>query len=302
MQRYRDYNSYLRGLFGERVQKISLDAGLGCPNRDGTLSTRGCIYCDARGSGTGAWINQGLSIDEQIEGAKRYLRRRFGANKFIAYFQSFTNTHAPVPELKAIYDRALTHTDIVGLSVATRPDCVDREVLDLLGSYQANHLVWIELGLQSAHDATLIRINRGHDVACFERSVLMIDRSALNVCAHIILGLPGEDREMMLETARFLSRLPIPGVKIHLLYVVKGTELERLYKEGKFSCLEREEYVALVVDFLELLPPEMVVQRLTGDPVRSELVAPLWAREKSRNLGLIRKALESRNTWQGRLF
>jgi radical SAM protein (TIGR01212 family) len=301
LQRYRDFNTYLRDIFGERVQKISLDAGLGCPNRDGTISSRGCIYCDGRGSGTGAWINRGLSIDEQIAAAREHIQRRYGAKKFIAYFQSFTNTYAPVSQLKTLYDQALSHRDMVGLSVATRPDCVGEEELDLLRSYQKGHLVWVELGLQSAHDATLRKINRGHDVACFERGVLLANDFGLNVCAHIILGLPGEDRAMMLETARFLSRLPVQGVKIHLLYVVKGTELETLYENGEFSCLAREEYVEMVVDFLELLVPDMVVQRLTGDPVRSELVAPSWAKEKSKNLDLVREALERRNTWQGRL-
>ncbi len=302
MKRYRDYSSYLREIFGERVQKISLDAGLSCPNRDGGISYEGCIYCDARGSGTGAWINDGLSIDAQIVRAKKYIQTRYKANKFIAYFQSFTNTHAPLPQLKTLYEQALAHKDMVGLSVGTRPDCVRAEVLDLLRGYQKERLVWLEFGLQSAHDVTLKKINRGHDVACFEQSVHMAGEFGLNVCAHVILGLPGEDREMMLETARFLSKLPVHGVKIHLLYVARGTRLARLYKDGVFSCLEREEYVETVVDFLELLPPEMVVQRLTGDPVRSELVAPLWANEKSKNLESIRGALERRSTWQGRLF
>jgi len=298
---YRDYNSYLRELFGERVQKISLDAGLNCPNRDGTISDKGCIYCDGRGSGTGAWIRDGLSIDDQVLRGKKHIQRRYGAKKFIAYFQSFTNTYAPLSRLRALYDRALSHKDMVGLSVATRPDCVAGGELDLLASYQEDHLVWIEFGLQSAHDATLQRTNRGHDVACFERSVLLANESGLNVCAHVILGLPCEDRAMMLQTARFLSGLPVHGVKIHLLYVVKGTEMARLYEKREFSCLERDEYIEMVVDFLELLPPEVIVQRLTGDPVKSELVAPLWANEKSGNLTLIREALERRNTWQGRL-
>jgi radical SAM protein (TIGR01212 family) len=302
LKRYRDYSSYLREIFGERVQKIALDAGLGCPNRDGGISYEGCIYCDARGSGTGAWVNDGPSIDAQIVKAKKYIQTRYKANKFIAYFQSFTNTHAPLPQLKALYEQALAHKDMVGLSVGTRPDCVRTEVLDLLSGYQKEHLVWLEFGLQSAHDITLKRINRGHDVACFEQSVHMAGEFGLNVCAHVILGLPGEDREMMLETARFLSKLPVHGVKIHLLYVVRGTRLARLYKDGVFSCFKREEYVETVVDFLELLPPEMVLQRLTGDPVRSELVAPLWANEKSKNLESIRGALKRRNTWQGRLF
>lgn len=302
MKRYRDYNSYLREIFGERVQKISLDAGLKCPNRDGTISEKGCIYCDSRGSGTGAFMDHGLSIDEQIEKAKAFASKRYGARKFIAYFQSFTNTYAPLPQLKALYEQALAHKDMVGLSVGTRPDCVDREILALLSSYRGDYLAWVEFGLQSAHDETLHRINRGHDVACFERSVLMANEFGLNVCPHIILGLPGEDRDMMLETARFLSRLPAHGVKIHLLYVVKGTRLAELYDKGEFRCLGREEYVETVVDFLELLPPQAVIQRLTGDPLKSELVAPLWANEKSRNLGLIQETLEGRDTWQGRLF
>ena len=302
MKRYRDFNTYLKEIFGERVQKISLDAGLGCPNRDGTISRRGCIFCDRRGSGTGALINHGLSIAQQIAEAKGFIQKRYKARKFIAYFQSFTNTYAPLSQLKTLYDKALIHKDMVGLSVATRPDCVDREILTLLSSYQAGHLVWLEYGLQSSHDKTLKLINRGHDVACFEQSVLMADEYSINICAHIILGLPGEDREMMLQTARFLSNLPIRGVKIHLLYVVKETQLSELYHKEGFRCLERKEYANLVVDFLELLPPDMVIQRLTGDPIQSELVAPLWAKEKQVNLKLIQITLERRKTWQGKHY
>ncbi len=300
MKRYRDFNTYLKEIFGERVQKISLDAGLGCPNRDGTISRRGCIFCDRRGSGTGALINHGLSIAQQIAEAKGFIQKRYKAKKFIAYFQSFTNTYAPVSHLKGLYDEALAQKDMLGLSVATRPDCVDREILTLLSSYQADHLVWLEYGLQSSHDKTLKLINRGHDVSCFEQSVLMADEYSINICAHIILGLPGEDREMMLQTARFLSNLPIRGVKIHLLYVVKDTPLSELYHKEGFRCLNRKEYANLVVDFLELLPPDMVIQRLTGDPIQSELVAPLWAKEKQLNLKLIQTTLERRETWQGR--
>jgi len=302
VKRYRDFNTYLKEIFGERVQKISLDAGLGCPNRDGTISRRGCIFCDRRGSGTGALINHGLSIAQQIAEAKGFIRQRYKAKKFIAYFQSFTNTYAPVSHLKGLYDEALAQKDMLGLSVATRPDCVDREILTLLSSYQADHLVWLEYGLQSSHDKTLKLINRGHDVACFEQSVLMADEYSINICAHIILGLPGEDREMMLQTARFLSNLPIRGVKIHLLYVIKGTPLSELYHKEGFQCLNRKEYANLVVDFLELLPSDMVIQRLTGDPIQSELVAPLWAKEKQVNLRLIQTTLERRETWQGRHY
>ena len=302
LKRYRDYNSYLREIFGERVQKISLDAGLNCPNRDGTISDSGCIFCDSRGSGTGAMINHDLSIDKQITAGRKFAEKRYKAKKFIAYFQSFTNTYAPLSRLKELYDQALRHPGMVGLSVATRPDCVDREILQLLGSYQKDYLVWIEYGLQSAHDITLSRINRGHDVACFERSAHMADGYGLNVCAHIILGLPGETPQMMMETSRFLAGLPVKGVKIHLLYVVKKTPLATLYEKGKYRCLERDEYIERVVDFLERIPSTMVIHRLTGDPIGSELVAPLWAGDKSENLNLIRERLVERDTWQGKKY
>lgn len=303
MKRYRDFNTYLREIFGERVQKIPLDAAMGCPNRDGTLSTHGCIFCDALGSGTGAWIRHGLTIREQVAKARDYLGNRYRAGKFIAYFQSFSNTYGPLYRLKALYDEALACGDMVGLSVATRPDCVDREILELLASYQTDHLVWIEFGLQSAHDETLVRINRGHDVACFERSVNMARAYGLNICAHVILGLPGESRDMMLETAGFLAGLPVQGVKIHLLYIVAGTRLAEMYTKGEIRCLEREEYVDLVVDFLEILSPDTVIQRLTGDPpARSALIAPSWAVQKTKNLALIRAALEKRDTRQGRRY
>lgn len=300
MKRYRDYNGYLREIFGERVQKLSLDAGLNCPNRDGTIGRGGCIYCDQRGSGTGAMIHEGLSIDAQIVRGRRFAEARYGARKFIAYFQSFTNTYGPLSKLKALYDQAMAHESVVGLAVATRPDCVNAQVLDLLGSYQKDLLVWLEYGLQSAHDRTLIRINRGHSVACFEHGVRLAHARGLKVCAHVILGLPGETREMMLQTARFLGRLSVDGVKIHLLYVVKGTPLAELYQRGEYRCLERDAYVDLVVDFLELLPPSMIIQRLTGDPTASGLLAPLWAKEKSKVLYFIQRRLGERDTWQGK--
>lgn len=302
MLRYRDYNTYLREIFGERVQKIPLDAGLNCPNRDGTISDKGCIYCDRRGSGTGAMIDRGLSIDDQVLKGRRFVENRYKARKFIVYFQSFTDTYAPISHLKEIYDQALNHSGIVGLSVATRPDCVDEEILELISSYNKDYLVWIEYGLQSAHDVTLKRINRGHDRACFEKCVRLTNDYGLHICAHVILGLPGETHEMMLGTARFLSGLPISGVKIHLLYVVKDTPLATLYEKGEFDCLGRDEYVETVVDFIELLPPTFVIQRLTGDPVRSELVAPFWALDKSGILKLIKKRLEERDTWQGKKY
>ncbi len=301
-KRYRDYNTYLRELFGERVQKIPLDAGLSCPNRDGTISARGCIYCDSRGSGTGAMINRSLGIDEQITEGIRFAEKKYRAKKFIAYFQSFTNTYAPVSQLRDIYQSALNHRGMVGLSVGTRPDCVDHEILSLLNSFQEDCLVWVEYGLQSAHNETLSRINRGHDVACFEKAAAMTRSHGLKTCAHVILGLPGESHDMMTGTARFVSALPIDGIKIHSLYVTGGTALADLYQKGEYICLEREEYIETLIDFLELLPPEMVIQRITGDPNAGELVAPMWALEKTKNISLINKRLEERNTWQGKKY
>jgi len=300
LKRYRDYNTYLREIFGERVQKIPLDAGFSCPNRDGTISSQGCIYCDSRGSGTGAMIDRGLGIEEQIAEGKEFAGKRYNARKFIAYFQSFTNTYAPLSQLNDIYQTALNHKGMAGLSVGTRPDCVDDDVLSLLSSFKKDYIVWIEYGLQSAHDITLSKINRGHDVACFEKAVLMAKKHDLEICAHVILGLPGEDHEMMMDTARFIASLPITGVKIHSLYVTRGTVMADLYKNGDYACLSREEYVETLIDFLEVLPPEMIVQRITGDAKASELIAPLWVLEKPRNIGMINKRMEERDTWQGK--
>lgn len=226
---------------------------------------------------------------------------RYGARKYIAYFQSFTNTYAPVETLRALYDCVLAQSGIVGLSVGTRPDCAGDEVLDLLASYRERALVWVEYGLQSAHDATLASINRGHDAACFERTVRRTARRGLNVCAHIILGLPGESRGMMLETARFLAELPVHGVKIHALYVIEGTAMAGRFQEGGCRCLSREAYVDRVVDVLEQLPADVVIQRLTGDPPPGQrLVAPFWTLEKGWTLRRIQERLEERDTWQGR--
>ena len=297
-KRYNDFNSYLRSLFGCRVQKITVDAGLSCPNRDGTVSTGGCIFCNARGSGTGAF-SRGLTITEQVAQGKKFLARRYKAKKFLVYFQSFSNTYAPVDKLQTLYDEALDDEDVVGLSIGTRPDCVDRPVLELLQGYAGRRLIWIEYGLQSASDKTLEFINRGHDVRSFENAVKATSNRGIKICAHVIIGLPGETRKDILNTAGAISDLGIDGVKLHLLYVVKGTPLEALYRKGDYRCLEQQEYVDLVCDFLEHIPPQMVIQRLTGDPHPEELAAPQWSRRKTDTLQLIHKTLLERDTWQG---
>jgi hypothetical protein len=297
--RFYDLNTYFRNIFGCRVQKITVDAGLSCPNRDGTISENGCIYCNSKGSGTGAY-SKGLSISQQLASGKAALSKRYNAKKFIAYFQSFSNTYAHYERLKNLYDEALSVEDIAGLSIGTRPDCINEPVLSLLQNYSRNYLVWIEYGLQSANDSTLALINRGHDFECFRKAVKFTKERNIKICAHVILGLPREGRKEMLETAKALRGLEIDGIKIHLLYIVKGTKMEELYINGGFRCLEQEEYCETVCDFLELLPAEMVIQRLTGDPHRDELVAPLWSLEKAKTLNMIKEILKKRDSWQGK--
>ena len=300
-KRYNDFNTYLRSLYGCRVQKITVDAGLSCPNRDGTLSTGGCIYCNARGSGSGAFA-RGLSVADQLRQGKQALFRRYKAKKFLAYFQSFSNTYGPVEQLKRLYDEALAVEDIVGLSIGTRPDCVGQSVLALLQDYARQHLIWVEYGLQSANDATLALINRGHDTQCFQDAVRATANRGIKICAHVILGLPDETREDMLHTAKTIADLELDGLKLHLLYVIKGTRLESLYRQERFKCLEQQEYVDLVCDFLERIPRRMIIQRLTGDPHPAELTAPQWSLKKSETLAKINETLEKRDSWQGKLY
>jgi len=298
--RYHDLNTTLREHFGCRVQKITLDAGMTCPNRDGTLGVDGCIYCNVTGSGTG--LSQHYSITDQLEIGKARLARRYKAKKFIAYFQSFSNTYGSPQDLENLYLEALAVQDVVGLAIGTRPDCVPDSVLDILAELNLRTYLWIEYGLQSIHDRTLELIKRGHDVAAFVDAVERSRRRNLNICVHVILGLPGESKTDMLETARALGKLDIQGVKIHLLYAIEGTALAKLYLRGGYRCLSREEYVDIVCEFLALLPPQVVIHRLTGDPHPEELLAPEWAREKQKNLQAIRDTLERRDIWQGKHY
>ncbi|UCD88802.1 MAG: TIGR01212 family radical SAM protein [Desulfobacterales bacterium] len=299
MKRYNDLNNYLKSIFGCRVQKISIDAGFSCPNRDGTISVGGCIYCNLRGSGTGAHL-KGLSITEQLTLGKNALSKRYKAKKFIAYFQAFSNTYAPIDQLESLYDEALAVDDMVGLSIGTRPDCINEAVLDLLQTYAKSYMVWIEYGLQSAHDSTLEFINRGHDFNCFKKAVDATKNRGIKICAHVILGLPQEEKKEIHQTAKIVAGLGIDAIKIHLLYVIKGTKLDALYTSGRYGCLEQQEYVDLVCDFLERIPENMVIQRLTGDPHPGELVAPMWSLNKSKTLNMIKETLEKRDSWQGK--
>ena len=296
---YNDLASYLRGRFGCRVQKITVDAGLTCPNRDGTRGVGGCIYCNERGSGTGA--SRLMTVAEQLRSAKARLAVRYKAKKFLAYFQSFSNTYAPPDILRSIYDEALGVEDVAGLAIGTRPDCVGDDILDLLDEYDDRTFLWVEYGLQSIHNRTLSLINRGHDSGAFFDAVARTRQRGIDVVAHVILGLPGETKDDMLETARALADIDIQGVKIHVLYIVRGTRLHDMYESGGCRCLGRDEYVDIVCDFLALLPRRIVIHRLTGDPHRGELIAPSWTLDKESNLRAVREELQRRGLCQGAL-
>ena len=281
------------------MQKITVDAGMSCPNRDGTLSAKGCIFCNARGSGTGAY-KKGLTVSEQLRKGKVRLGKRYKAKMFMAYFQSYSNTYAPIEKLSALYEEALAVDGIMGLSIGTRPDCINESVLALLQKYALNYMIWLEYGIQSVHNKTLTFINRGHNLRCFEDTVEKSKNRGIKICAHVILGLPHESKNHMLATADAIAGLRIDGIKLHLLYVIKGTRLADLYGQGTYKCLEQQEYIDLVCDFLERIPQDMVVQRLTGDPHPQELVAPMWSLKKTETITLIKSTLDARDSWQGK--
>ncbi len=291
--KYYSFNQFLRDRFGERVQKVTLDAGLICPNRDGLKGRGGCIYCDRFGSGTGNRESY-PDLRSQAVAGMEYLSARYKARKFIAYFQSFSSTYAPVDTLKALYDQVVNLPNVVGLSVATRPDCISTEVLELLTSYLPRLMVWLELGLQSAHDATLRRINRGHTYQEFLDAYRLARQYPLLICVHVIIGLPGEEHDQILHTAQELAYLQPDSVKIHSLYISKGTQLEVLYRNGHYIPLTQQRFVTLACDVLEVLPRKTIIQRLTGDPRPEELVAPAWALRKQETLNLIHAELERR--------
>lgn len=300
-KRYNQYSRHLEGIFGCKVYKVTLDAGFNCPNRDGTISKGGCIFCDERGSFSRAHSNL-LSIEDQLQLGIKRLPKRFNAKKYLSYFQAFTNTYAPVDVLNDVYKQALSNNDVVGMSIGTRPDCVDPEKIDLISSYAENYHVWVEYGLQSIHDRTLKLINRGHTSQDFINAVKLTQNRGINICVHVIIGLPDETREDILETAKVLAGLGINGIKIHLLCALKGTMLEHMYHRGEFKPLSVQEYVHLVCDFLELLPPDVTVHRLAGNGLNEILIAPAWLPEKFKVLNMIDRELEKRDSWQGKFF
>ena len=298
---YYSLHAMLQERFHEKVYKLSLNGGMTCPNRDGTLGTRGCIFCSAGGSGDFA-ADRILSVTKQIEQQKALIAKKRPVHKFIAYFQAYTNTYAPVPYLEKLFREAICHPDIVALSIGTRPDCLGEDVLDLLDRLNRIKPVWVELGLQTIHEDTARYIRRGYALDCFEKAVKDLRARSLEVIVHTILGLPGEDRERTLQTIRYLNGQPIQGIKLQLLHVLKGTDLALDYERGLFETLTMESYLTLLIACLERLSPDIVVHRLTGDGPKDLLIAPVWSSAKRTVLNELHRRMKLENTWQGRLY
>ena len=299
--RFRSLNDALRERFGEKLYKLALNGGCTCPNRDGTLGTRGCIFCSAGGSGEFA-ANPGLSIREQIGDGKRRLSGKRPVQRYIAYFQAYTNTYGPIGRLRDMFMEAIAQPEIAVLSIATRPDCLGDEVLALLSELNQITPVWVELGLQTIHEKTAAFIRRGYPLPVFDEAMEALAERKIETVVHTILGLPGETPEMMLDTVRYVSRTPASGIKLQLLHILKNTDLAEYYARTGFPVLSMEEYVDLVVRCLEVCRPDLVIHRLTGDGPSDLLTAPLWSQAKRTVLNAIHRELKLRNTWQGRLY
>ena len=291
--RYYALNDYLQDTFGEKVYKIALNGGFTCPNRDGTLDTRGCIFCSGAGSGEFAGRSED-SITAQIEQGKERIKKKIKNGKYIAYFQAFTNTYAPVQRLRALYEEAVSHPDIAVLSVATRPDCLSQEVVALLQEMNRRKPVWVELGLQTIHEKTAEYIRRGYPLSVYDGAVKALKEIGVQVIVHVILGLPGETEEEMKETVSYVGKSGADGIKLQLLHVMKGTDLERAYREGNCRMMEAEEYVRLVADCIALLPERMVIHRMTGDGDKKTLIAPKWSMDKKRVSNALQKAIREK--------
>ncbi len=301
-ERYYKFSEYLKERFGCRVYKIGVDAGFSCPNKDGRISRDSCIYCNTKAF---SFYSRGLprTIEDQIEEGIDFGKSRYAAERFIVYFQANTNTYAPLEILKERYDVVRKFKDVVGIAIGTRPDCVDNRVLDLLSSYTQDYEVWIEYGLQSAHNNTLEFINRGHTYDDFLKAVeLSRGRRGIKICAHVIIGLPNETAGDIMDTATQVGHLKLDGVKIHPLHVVRGTRLESLFTNGLCTLLELDTYVNLVVDFLERLWPKTVIQRVTADCLPNLLVGPQWILKKNKVLNEIENKLSKEGRFQGRIY
>lgn len=298
---YHSFDYMLKERFGTKVYKVALNGGMTCPNRDGTLGNRGCIFCSAGGSGDFA-ADKSLTIAEQIKEQKDRIRQKRKAETFIAYFQAYTNTYGSISHLTSVFTEALADPEVAALSIGTRPDCLGPEVLDLLDALNRQKPVWVELGLQTIHDKTAAYIRRGYRLSCFEEAVKELRKRNLEVIVHTILGLPGESRENILQTISYLNHKDIQGIKLQLLHILKGTDLAEEYLSGAFQVYTMEEYLDLVISCLEHMSPDIVIHRLTGDGPRDLLLAPLWSSAKKTVLNTLHHECKVRQTWQGRLY
>ncbi len=290
---YYSLNQYLKDTFGTKVYKIAIDGGFTCPNRDGTLDTRGCIFCSGHGSGDFA-EDASLSVTEQIERGKLRLSKKMpeGKGKYIAYFQAYTNTYAAICRLKSLFTEAISHPDIVGLSIATRPDCLPDDVISLLQELNTQKPVWVELGLQTIHQRSADYIRRGYDLPVYDDAVIRLKEAGLTVITHVILGLPGETKEEMKETVAYVGNSSVDGIKLQLLHVLKGTDLAEEYLAGRFETISFEDYCQLICECLSILPETMVIHRMTGDGSKKDLIAPEWSKNKKRVLNTLLKNIK----------
>lgn len=297
-KRYRTLNYELKKIFGKKVIKLSIDGGFTCPNRDGTVGNRGCLFCSEEGSGEFSGDRK-IPITKQMDNQKKLLEKKWKTDLVIPYFQSFTNTYSEVDDLRRKYDEATNYPGTVGLAVATRPDCLENEKIQLLSNYSKNYLTWVELGLQTIHENTADLIRRGYGLKVFEDALDRLSKYNIKTVVHLIIGLPGETKDDIIQTVRYISSKKIWGVKFHLLHILKNTDLEKYYYKNKFKLLEKEEYIDIVCDSLEILREDIVVHRVTGDGKKSDLIGPKWSLDKLRVLSGIDMELKRRKTYQG---
>ena len=306
MNYYYSLNNYFKNTYSEKIYKIAIDAGLSCPNRDGTIDTRGCIFCSAGGSGDFAVSRKDFpTISRQIEAGISLFSGKNVGTRFIAYFQAYTNTYGPLEYLEKIFSEALSHPMVAGISIATRPDCLDNEVLSLLATLKAQYpdkFIWVELGLQTIHEDTAVYIRRGYSLTVFEDALHSLQALEIPVITHVILGLPGESNERILETIDYLAKKNIFGIKLQLLHILKGTDLAKDYENNMFSVYTKEEYIDLVIDCIEHLPKDVILHRVTGDGPKNLLIAPLWSGNKKDVLNSLHHRFKERGAYQGRYF
>ncbi|HNR03886.1 MAG TPA: TIGR01212 family radical SAM protein [Bacillota bacterium] len=299
-KRYHTLNHFLREKFGEKVFKISLDAGFTCPNRDGRVSSGGCIFCSPRGSGDFAGTSQ--NIVEQFHEVRGMMNKKWKSGRYIAYFQAYTNTYAEADVLREKYYSVLNLEDVAGIAIATRPDCLPADVLDLLAEISSRTYLWVELGLQTMHERTARLINRGYGLDTYIASVKELKKRNIEVVTHQILGLPGENKRDMIQTVDFISNTGTQGIKLHLLHLLKDTRLAEMYRQGEFQLMSMEDYIEVVVDCIERIPENMVIHRITGDGPRDALIAPKWSLKKFEVINAIEHLMMDRDTWQGKKY